>query len=302
MTPNKTERNLTGRGFIASPLQSFLWLVAAFLILLIVTAMCQQIVGATGISQRSQLLVGSALQGILAFIIPSLTVARIESPTPGKTIGFGIPSWKAVAGVAILYAISLPAFNQIVLWNAEMSLPDSMAALEKTLRQWEDNAEAATSVILDDPSWWGLVSGVLVVGVVTGIAEEMFFRGGIQRILSRTSIGPVASVWIAAFIFSAVHFQFFGFVPRLLLGAMFGYLYLWTRSIWVPAVAHAINNSMVVVASWLTARGAVEADLDNIGAASTGFPWMAVASAAITIVFLVKARRTLFSAKRPEKY
>ena len=73
------------------------------------------------------------------------------------------------------------------------------------------------------------------------------------------------AIWITAIIFSAVHFQFYGFIPRVLLGAFFGYLALWSGSLWLPIFAHALNNSLVVISTWLTKRNTIDIDINKIG-------------------------------------
>jgi hypothetical protein len=75
-----------------------------------------------------------------------------------------------------------------------------------------------------------------------------------------------SAIWITAFIFSTMHFQFYGFIPRLLLGAFFGYLAFWSRSLWLPIFAHTLNNSMVVISTWLIKQNTNAIDVNKIGA------------------------------------
>jgi membrane protease YdiL (CAAX protease family) len=88
-----------------------------------------------------------------------------------------------------------------------------------------------------------------------------------------------------------MHFQFFGFIPRMLLGALFGYLYYWTGSLWVSAFAHALNNSMAVITAWLDNNGYMSCDLDSIGVATGSFPYMALISLMVTVLLLVNHKR-----------
>ena len=103
-----------------------------------------------------------------------------------------------------------------------------------------------------------------------------------------------ASVWIAAFVFSAMHFQFFGFIPRLLLGAFFGYLYIWSGSIWTSVFAHALNNSMVVITAWLVAKGKTDIDFEQFGITESGIPWCAIISGILLFCFLFICRKCFF--------
>lgn len=127
----------------------------------------------------------------------------------------------------------------------------------------------------------------------------MFFRAGLQKALTSSGLNHHLAIWTAAFIFSAVHFQFFGFVPRLLLGALFGYLYCYTGSIWIAATAHALNNSLVVLSAWLTARGVVDVRFDEIGTGGE-YGWLfALASAVLTTGFIIYLWNIFF--RRPQQ-
>ena len=97
------------------------------------------------------------------------------------------------------------------------------------------------------------------------------------------------AVWISALIFSAMHFQFYGFVPRLVLGAFFGYMYLWSGSLWVPVVGHAINNTAVVVLTWLKEQG-IASSIDSVGVAESSVPYAAIASVLATLALMIVFR------------
>ena len=248
-----------------------------------------------GLDRRSALLLSSAVQCVLAFCLPAWLCARFASGQPAEWLGLTVGCrLRQFAGVVILYVLALPALNQLIAWNAGMHLPEWTGGLEGQLREMEDAAADTTSLILSFSGIPGLLATVLVVGVLTGFSEELFFRGALQKVFVGSRIGVAASVWMAAFIFSTVHFQFFGFVPRLLMGAMFGYLLIWTRSLWVPVFAHSLNNSMVVIASHIAGDG--ETSIDSFGvSAEGGVPWGAVASACATALFLWRFRHYFFS-------
>ncbi len=90
----------------------------------------------------------------------------------------------------------------------------------------------------------------------------IFFRGALQRIMATGGVSAHAAIWIAAFVFSAFHMQFFGFLPRLLIGAFFGYLLWWSGSLWLPVCAHALNNTMALVLEWQRQRRGASVTLD----------------------------------------
>src|SRR5690606_21183338 len=108
-----------------------------------------------------------------------------------------------------------------------------------------------------------LILGILVIGVLAGIGEEYLFRGILQPKLHIYTGNAHAGIWLAAFIFSAIHFQFYGFLPRLMLGALFGYLYYYSGSLVYPIIAHILNNVFTVVAVYLSKLGIVEFDIEG---------------------------------------
>lgn len=247
-----------------------------------------------GEGTRRALLCTSALQVILAFILPAWITARILGPHPLQRLGTirGI-TWACAAGVVLVYITSVPAMDQVIHWNANLHLPEGWSSIEKTFREMEELNGSVGEKMMSTQSVGGLLSGVLVIGVLTGIAEELFFRGGMQRLLTGCRVNHHIAIWVTAFVFSAMHFQFFGFVPRLLMGAWFGYLVWWTKSVWASSFAHALNNSLVVLFTWLSMRGVVE-DPDKWGVALSGFPWVAVASAIVTGLVIAYGRKKLF--------
>ena len=133
-------------------------------------------------------------------------------------------------------------------------MPDALSGLEKSLKALEDSNKEQINILLGEPTIGSLIMSVLIIGLLTGLGEELFFRGTLQNIFRTRPMNPHSAIWITAIIFSALHFQFYGFIPRVLLGAFFGYLILWSGSIWLPIFAHALNNSLVVITSWISSR------------------------------------------------
>lgn len=230
------------------------------------------------------------LQDILAFILPAIFTMAILYHRPLHAMGLDkAPSWCAIAIVVVFYLVSLPAMNWLVEMNKTMSLPSWMAGIEQAMRAAEDSAAEITREILDINSVWKLILSLLVVGVMAGLSEEMLFRGALLRTMQDSRLGMHSVVWLTAILFSALHMQFYGFVPRMLLGVWLGYLFVWTGSLWVPIIAHALNNSTVVVLSYLTNKGLVpEGYGDNLGIPAQGaFPWFAVISLIASIALVI---------------
>ena len=242
----------------------------------------------------SGLLVMLTVQDILVFILPAGLTMAILYKRPLHVMGLDrAPSWCAVAIVALFYVVSLPAMNWLVDLNKAMSLPSWMAGVEQAMRSMEDEATQTTLQLLDIDSFWQFIFTVAVVGVMAGLSEEMLFRGAMLRTMQDSRLGKHAVVWMTAILFSALHMQFYGFVPRMLLGVWLGYLLVWTGNLWVPIIAHTMNNSTVVLFSYLSNKGIVaESFGDNLGLPSPGvFPWLAVFSLLASIAIALGANK-----------
>ena len=235
-------------------------------------------------------------QNILAFVIPALLMWPICFKTsPVKAIGAdSVPSFKMIGIAVLIYLVGMPALNQIVYWNQEMRLPEFLSSFEDWSRELEEIAEAQTKGMLSSTALFPTLMNIFVIGVLTGIGEEFFFRGALQRGLAWCGINPHTAIWTSAFIFSAIHFQFYGFVPRMLLGAFFGYLYWWSGNIWVNSFAHALNNSLVIISTWCINSGLLSEEFDMMGVTEGGVPAAAIVSAvAVAILICFFCRRGL---------
>jgi len=104
-----------------------------------------------------------------------------------------------------------------------------------------------------------MISNLFVVAFMAGLSEEIFFRGFIQRLFIENKLNHHLAIWFTAILFSAIHLQFFGFVPRVLLGAVLGYLYFYSGNLWLSIIAHTVNNGFAVVMAYIT--GSIDADL-----------------------------------------
>lgn len=221
---------------------TLLGVVVLFFILLSIAIM---IFTLKGIEGRSMLIASTILQNLGLFIIPSVIVARIFNP--GKTWKVmqlnRLPGITHVGMMLLIFAASIPMMNSIIAWNESWQLPESLS----WIRQMEDNAMLATEQLMNMTSIGDLIIILLTVGLLTGIGEELLFRGTIQRLFTEGKANVHIAVWCTAFIFSALHLQLFGFIPRMLLGAFFGYLYVWSGSLWLPILAHTLNNSLTTL-------------------------------------------------------
>lgn len=273
-------------------------LFGSFFILMLLVSICNAIIGSLPIgTERDHILWGSVLQNILAFMLPAYLVARFCSKDAWEWLKLTPRlNLKPFLGVLIVYVITLPAMEFLIGWNESIHFPESLSGLEKSLRELEDASQAMVHTLLDTSGFLPVMAGVLVIGVLTGLAEEMFFRGGMQGILTRSKISPAMAIWLTAILFSTMHFQFYGFFPRLLMGVFFGYLLIWTGDLKVAAFAHILNNSVVVVISSITGCELITAEGE--GLFSSQLPLSGI-SLIISIIFFIFFRGYFF--KIPSK-
>lgn len=268
-------------------------LFGSFFILLLFSSLLNVILNAFPlVNSRDNALLSSLFQSILAFCIPSLILAKFSSQHPLRWLKLAkTPQLKAIIGVIIVYFISMPAMEWLIEWNNNISLPESMKSLENTLREWEEANNAVSEMLLNAHGFIPVLTGLLIIGVATGFSEELFFRGGLQGIFVRSSIGKSAAVWCTAIIFSALHFQFFGFIPRLLMGVFFGYILIWNDNLWIPIFAHILNNSFVVITAAVFGVSQISTINDNIPYSGIYLP---IVSLAMTVMFFILFRKFFF--------
>jgi membrane protease YdiL (CAAX protease family) len=206
------------------------------------------------------------------------TLAGIRRPTP-------VVFWLAAVGV-VLFA--LPMIAWLVKWNEAWQFPAFLAEFEKWAQAKEAELKRLTLLLIDFQSVGELLLGIIVIAVIPGIGEEWLFRGFLQKRLQQLFGNPHAAVWVAAIIFSAFHLQFYGFVPRTILGAVFGYLFIFTGNLAVPMLAHFFNNAYTVLLMYAYNQKWVDFNIEE----SPEIPMvMAIASALMTVGTLVWLRR-----------
>jgi membrane protease YdiL (CAAX protease family) len=222
-----------------------------------------------------------SFQSFCLFILPPFVMCRIFGDTTGRYLKLTSPRMgDAVLGIVSIVCL-IPILNVLVEWNQGLHLPESLRAVEQWMRTSEDNATRITELILGGASYSDLIINLLLVGIMAGVGEELLFRGLLLRWLSdalrpreerRTPSWVIhVSIWGVAILFSAIHLQFFGFFPRLLLGAWFGYLLWWSGSIWVPILAHFTNNALTTIAYFGHQKGFWLTDPDRIGLGDTAW-------------------------------
>lgn len=165
--------------------------------------------------------------------------------------------------VPVMVVAFMPFDSSIIEWNRNIHLPDAWQPLEEWMRAKDTQLTDSTKYLTTFQTPLQLLLALLVVGLIPAVGEEVLFRGVIQRALTQWTRNVHVGVWAAALLFSAIHVQFLGFVPRMLLGALFGYLYVWSGNLWIPILAHFTNNGFTVLMMYLYQRKVVPIDIES---------------------------------------
>jgi membrane protease YdiL (CAAX protease family) len=225
------------------------------------------------------------LSSIGTFILPPIVLALTERKKPTEFYGFKQPKFLFVILVLAIMIVSMPFMEWTVIWNQKMVLPDFLQKIEQWMKEKEAIAMKMTIQLITVRSNFDFIVNLVMIAVLPAIGEELMFRGGVQRSLNRSFNNPHLAIWLSAIIFSAIHLQFYGFVPRMLLGAGFGYLYYFSGSIWYAMLAHFINNAYAVCAAFYMQKHHMPLDKAD---EPIGFPWYGYLISAIITIALFK--------------
>lgn len=216
------------------------------------------------------------VSAIITFILPAFLFSKYKT---GTFTGY-FRSENGLHIVPILLAgfamlLSYPLLLVSMKLNSFLTLPESLRIVEELIRNMEDSAAELTTVFLTMDSFGSFALNMLMIGVLPAVGEELLFRGCIQKLLRKGIGNPHIAIFLAGFIFSFFHFQFYGFLPRLIMGVILGYLFYLSGNIWYPIIAHFLNNGFQVLMVYLgqmplddvSAPELPPLDLNYIGAA-----------------------------------
>ncbi len=232
------------------------------------------------------------IQSFGLFIFPSLLAGYFFERSSKRYLCLDKPSkWLIYLLTLVLMLASLPLINWMVSVNDMMKLPEFLRGMEEWMKATEKEAAKLTEAFMQMPTVGSFLFNMLMIAVLPAIGEEFMFRGLIQRLLKEWLGNIHVAILIAALLFSAMHMQFYGFLPRLMLGIVFGYLFYWTGSLWIPIFAHFIQNGLVVTVTYLGQQGIIGGDYENFG--STGNILVILVSLIISafILYILRKRR-----------
>ncbi len=173
-------------------------------------------------------------------------------------------------------------------WNTSMQLPEFLSGVEAWMKSSEEAAAKITEFMTQFNSTGDFIVALFVIAVLPALGEELVFRGLIQTELQRGFKNPHVAIWISAIMFSAIHMQFYGFIPRMMLGALFGYLYFWSGNMIYPIAAHFFQNGGQLLMMYLVQKETINVDLES----NESFPiWLIISFSALTIGVLYYFRK-----------
>jgi membrane protease YdiL (CAAX protease family) len=188
------------------------------------------------------------------FLVPAVLLAILLKKKGESFVMMNrAPEISSIVLVSALVVLIIPVTAWTGLVNSKLDFPDWLPGIETLIREKEEKATAITGFLIGSKDSGGLFTNIFVLAVLPAFAEELLFRGIFQQLFIKLFRSSHAGIWITAIVFSAVHFQFFGFLPRLLLGLVFGYIFFWTGNLWPAVIMHFLNNSIPVVLTFFSA-------------------------------------------------
>lgn len=191
-------------------------------------------------------------QQISFFIIPAVIILILLNPAQQFNLNnIKVPGIKEIFLVIILSFCLFPVTSFTGQLNSGMQLPEWLSGVEQWMVEKEDSTTRLFDVLMAPDTFWTMIFNILMLALIPAIGEELIFRGVFQKILAKLFKSGHLAIWFTAFIFSTLHFQFFGFIPRFILGLVFGYLYFWSGTLWLPVIAHFVNNAVPTIGVYL---------------------------------------------------
>ncbi|MEO6315435.1 MAG: CPBP family intramembrane glutamic endopeptidase [Chitinophagaceae bacterium] len=225
----------------------------------------------------------------IMFFIPALITARLMSRSPFTYLGYrgGFNGKQILLTIAIIM-VCLPLVGALGELNQAIPLPKS---LETFFKKLEDNYNTQVEALATMHSPGEFIYSLVVMALFPAVFEETLFRGGLQQILIAWFKKPMVAIVITSIIFSAVHFSYYGFLPRFALGVVLGLLFYYSKSLWLNMAAHFINNAVAIsYMYYLYSNGKPVRD----AATESGPLWMALPALLVLVLLLRFFRQVSF--------
>lgn len=230
----------------------FLFLIIGVFIAGIFTGLFLMIPGISDSGLIPGIYINIIMQSVFSIAIPAYLIVAWTNTKPSRYLKLNkdVKLYSKVIFAALVFLFSYLFATFLTQLNKEMVLPESLKGIEEMMRSMEDSALETTNLLLSGKTIGSLILNLTVVAGFAAISEELFFRGALQQFLKEKFKKGHVAVWLTAVVFSLVHFQFYGFLPRLFLGAVLGYLFLYTENLWTPILFHFLNNATVIILNY----------------------------------------------------
>ncbi|PID90796.1 MAG: hypothetical protein CSA97_01135 [Bacteroidetes bacterium] len=191
-----------------------------------------------------------AFYTLCIFLVPALLWAYVARKQEYRPFSLALPPWPIGTVALLLPLLAMPAVELLTDINHLIPASDWLTSLEARVEQ-------STLKMLYIESPQRFILNICVVALIPAIAEEFFFRGALQHILVRFIRRPHYAIWLTAIIFALVHMQLLSLLPRILLGAVLGYIYYYSQTLVSSIAYHFANNLLAVVAYFYAAKNGI---------------------------------------------
>ena len=235
-----------------------------------------------GAGQIRMMLVVQAVSQLLMFLIPVLVFAGLFHSGIGSYLKLkGKGSWRLALISMVMVVLLMPLNDVLTWWNEGWRF----GPIEESMRRMSEMEKEMLEKMVSLTTVGDLVLQLVIIALVPAVCEELFFRGGVQQILSGWFKNRHVAVIVAALVFSLAHGDMYGAVPRFVMGLLLGYLFAYSGSMVVNISAHFFNNAAIVVMYYLYNRG----ELSMSPTEPLLMPWYVVVmcTVAVGILFVV---------------
>jgi membrane protease YdiL (CAAX protease family) len=208
---------------------------------------------------RNYLYVIQSISSLGIFMVPALLFSYCATKNwfsySGADRFFPLPLVNYVLPLSVFL---LPVIACLGSLNEQITLPESLQNIETWMREMENASAMLMKTLTENSTLAILCINLIIMALLPALFEEFLFRGAVQPFFTRWFSNKHVAIILTAFIFSAIHFQFFGFIPRFLLGIYLGYLFVWGKSLWLPIVAHFLHNALSIIGDYYAQRRGID--------------------------------------------
>ena len=277
--------NLGSKNFMMLFLQLLLIVFISMLFSLLISA------GIMALFDSNNMVVMKSVQGIVqifTFMLPAIFFLKINKVEIKSFLGFDVKlPWKITLLSFLLFAAVIPMVDWLMIVNDGFVFPEWMSGFEARMQSMQKMNEELIIKFLSVNNIGALLFNIFIIALIPAIGEELIFRGVLQKLLVNKMRSAHLAIIITSVIFSALHFEFYAFLPRIILGMVLGYTFYYTGNIIIPMLIHFINNAVSVVTYYYHFNYINNGEpLDTLNTSSYSNIYYALISLAVSAVIL----------------